>query len=275
MALLPLQDTTPQLLGPRAYAQRRQQTKGSIDPTGWFKRFLSQYKVAGREGKATFSNPRSGGEYMGAAKKLDRSAAELQALTKTYENNFANPAADPLGIGGSWFLQTALQRGTERLVPQLEQGSRTLQLGAQVFGQAPGEFTNQVADWQRAIAQQQSLGGTYYSQAGAAQAAAGNAALVNTARAELAGPLDASVGLQGRAEQLRQSITGLRDVMEDWRNPMREQQRYLRGDAKGQSTATRNPLGGGAGQAFLRGPQARLLTGGQPQRGMGMITRRM
>lgn len=225
MALLPLQDPTPQIVGPRALAQRRQTAPGSnqADPMAWFTKYLKQYGIQGIEGMAPVANPRTAAEYEQSAQHKERLAAQ----TRTMRDKFtAFGITDPTRLGA-----------VDSLTGQYENAAALSRLGGQVFGGGPGDFTNLYQGWNKSIALNQSLGGTYYSQAGAAQAAAGGAAFLNQARAELSGPLDAATylgsqaikqlgGLPGRVGG---AVTG-------------GQQTILRGDRRGQATTTRDPL---------------------------------
>lgn len=223
--LLPSQDPIPQIVGPRALAQRRQAAPGAnqSDPLAWFTKYLKQYGLHGTEGMAPVANPRTTAEYNQSAQNKERLAAQ----TRTMRDKFtAFGISDPTRLGA-----------VDELTGEYENAAALSRLGGQVYGGGPGDFTNLYQGWNKAIALNQSLGGTYYSQAGAAQAAAGGAAFLNQARAELSGPLDQATMLNAQAMKRLGGIPGGAGGAAGG-----YQQTFLRGTARGQSIANKNPL---------------------------------
>lgn|SRR5262245_6926068 len=169
-------------LGPRSLSQRKQRNYGDpgtavADPTRFFDAFLSQYGLKSR----TDPNP-----YNVVSDQLSTFQQRQASLER-----------------GAQFGRNLLARAPtqgradelQQIITGYEAAARAQNLGGQVFGGGPGQFTEQFGSFQRALAQSQSLGGTYYSTVGAAQAGAGAGAYLTAAKGQLAGALDASTSL--------------------------------------------------------------------------------
>src|SRR5688572_22890978 len=117
MALLPLQDPTPQLVGPRALAQRRQGVGGTVqpDPMAWFHKYLKQYGLQGTQGMTAPANPRTATEYEQSAQNKER----LASVSRTMRDKFTN-----------WGIQDpARLAAVDALTSQFENAARISRLG--------------------------------------------------------------------------------------------------------------------------------------------------
>lgn len=255
------------------------------DPQRWFHKYLGQYGLKGMEGGKTSYNPQTAGEFEAAAKRLNRMAAQGRTLKEglSYESmikrfgksySHKNYEAFLASSGGERISEI------DRLVSQFEQGAALERLGGQVYAGAPGEFTSALGGFDKAIAQQQSLGGTYYSEAGAAQAAAGHTGFLGQAKAALASPIDAATALQSQGigvlsrysegfgvgtlnalPQYSQLVTGGSSLLREI-SKTPQQQVFLRGPMRGQSIYNRPPSRGINLKTAAR-PQTQFTTIGE------------
>jgi hypothetical protein len=200
--LQPYQLPDPTSIGYRALALRRSRAEGGgggYDPQKFFQAFLQQNMGlrAPGAGPPAALPPDSGApdtlaDYGNRAQRLDTVAARGKAMQGAFSYDTFKSLYPNLNYNNFLAINADRINELNNTISNADYNAQVQRMGGQVFAGGPGAFTDSLNNYQKAINNEQSIGGTYDSQAGAAQAAAGNAAYLNTARSELAGPLDES-----------------------------------------------------------------------------------
>lgn len=149
----------------------------------------------------------------------DRIAAK-QAEVQKYRDMAAGKVAIPENFqmpDDAWFAQQESDLGLLQRQQEASQGfAGLMDLAGQVYEGKAGAFTELTGSLQKAIQLKQNLGGTYFSQAGAAQAASAQVGLTEQVKADLVPGLLES-GQAGREFGYSFNLAGVADPRK-WEN---------------------------------------------------------